>query len=412
MKKSFGQKIKNLGPAAIITSAFVGPGTITTCTSAGVSYGYALLWAIVFSGIALAILMEMSARATLASGKNFIDAAIDVIPGNKAWKGFVQFIVFFVVAACCFAFQAGNEIGAAAGLTDITTIPQWVSALIIGAIVMFTAVIGSYGLLEKVMQFCVSAMGILFVVAMIAVKPDFLGILKGIVPTMPEGSAVTVVALIGTTLVAMNLILHSVNVQDRYKDGGLEDNLEDARFDINVNVIIGVVVSVAIMITSVAVLYGTENGANNSATGFSAMLAPVLGDWARIIGDLGIFTAGISSAIAVAFTIKAIFCKLFHFEGGVDSKWAKILGAVVVIFGTAFAAFGQKPLSIIKVAQAISGFSLPFIAILLMLVTTNKRIMGEKNVNGVVRNILGIIAIVGALIVGGRGLYSVISSLF
>ena len=65
MKKSFGEKLKNIGPAAIITSAFVGPGTITTCTSAGVSFGYALLWTVIFSGISLVVLMEMAARTAI-----------------------------------------------------------------------------------------------------------------------------------------------------------------------------------------------------------------------------------------------------------------------------------------------------------------------------------------------------------
>ena len=59
-KKTFMQKLKNMGPAAIITSAFIGPGTITTATLVGVKFQYALLWAVVFSGIALIVLMEMS----------------------------------------------------------------------------------------------------------------------------------------------------------------------------------------------------------------------------------------------------------------------------------------------------------------------------------------------------------------
>lgn len=82
MKKSIGQRFRNMGPAAIITSAFIGPGTVTTSTLAGVNYGYALLWAVVFSGLALIILMEMSARTTLASGMHLMDAAEAVAPGK------------------------------------------------------------------------------------------------------------------------------------------------------------------------------------------------------------------------------------------------------------------------------------------------------------------------------------------
>lgn len=84
-KKTFMQKLKNMGPAAIITSAFIGPGTITTATLVGVKFQYALLWAVVFSGIALIVLMEMSSRIAIASHKNVIDAAIALKPESRGW---------------------------------------------------------------------------------------------------------------------------------------------------------------------------------------------------------------------------------------------------------------------------------------------------------------------------------------
>ena len=96
-KKTFMQKLKNMGPAAIITSAFIGPGTITTATLVGVKFQYALLWAVVFSGIALIVLMEMSSRIAIASHKNVIDAAIALKPESRGWRLFVQIFVGLAV---------------------------------------------------------------------------------------------------------------------------------------------------------------------------------------------------------------------------------------------------------------------------------------------------------------------------
>ena len=219
MKSTLGQKLKNMGPAAIITSAFIGPGTITTATMAGVSFGYALLWTVVFSGISLIILMEMAARTVIASNMNVIDASIAIFPEKKGWKILIQAVVFLAVAAVCFAFQAGNEIGASSGLGDIFGMPQWLAALIVGTLAMLTAVLGSYKLLEKIMQIFVSLMGIIFFITMITVRPSLSGILKGIIPTLPEGSIVSSLALIGTTLVGINLIpvsyTHLMCIRDR-----------------------------------------------------------------------------------------------------------------------------------------------------------------------------------------------------
>ncbi len=149
-KKTFMQKLKNMGPAAIITSAFIGPGTITTATLVGVKFQYALLWAVIFSGIALIVLMEMSSRIAIASKMNVIDAAIALKPESHGWRLFVQIFVGLAVGISCFAFQSGNEIGASAGLQDITGIPQWASALIIGVIALIAA-LASNKVLETIM---------------------------------------------------------------------------------------------------------------------------------------------------------------------------------------------------------------------------------------------------------------------
>ena len=408
MKKSFGERMRNMGPAAIITSAFIGPGTITTATLAGVSFGYALLWCVVFSGISLIILMEMSARTTLATGMNLVDSSIAVAPENKVWKWLVRIVFFATVAAVCFGFQAGNEVGAALGLSDIFGIPQPIAALIIGLLALATTWIGSYKTLERIMQIFVSLMGILFFVTMLTVRPNWGAVFSGaFVPSLPEGSYVNAIALIGTTLIGINLIVHSISCQEKYKS---MDELGDARFDIGVNILIGVVITLSIVIASASVLY--QSGIEvSSPLVFSKQLEPILGSWARVVGDLGLFVAGLSSAIAVSYTNRSIYSRLLKWEGGSTSLPAKILGTVVILFGTGMAMFSKTPTQIIVIAQATSGFSLPFIAIVLMVVANNSRLMGKRK-NGVFSNAVGIIAVCVTLFLGIRNLYNVLSQFF
>lgn len=403
MKKSFGERMKNMGPAAIITSAFIGPGTITTCTVAGVSFGYALLWAVVFSGIALVILMEMSARTTLATGMNLVDSSTAVAPENQVWKWIVRAVFFLTVLAVCFAFQAGNEIGAARGLADIVNMPIPAAAIIIGLCALATTWLGSYKTLETIMQIFVSLMGVLFLITAIVIRPDWGAVLRGIIPSLPEGSTVSALALIGTTMVGINLIVHSISCQEKYHS--LND-MGDAKFDIGVNILIGVVITLSMLITSAAVLYqsGTEV---SSPLVFTQSLEPVLGSWARIIGDIGLLAAGLSSAVAVSYTMRSIYSRLFKWEGGSTSMPAKILGTIVIAFGTAFAMFSKTPTQIIVVAQAVSGFSLPFIAIVLLVVANSKKLMGDYR-NKLFSNVVGIIAVAVTLFLGLRNIYNVL----
>lgn len=407
-KRTFREKLSNMGPAAIITSAFVGPGTITAATLAGVKFGYELLWAAIFSVIALIILMEMSSRLGIIADKNFMEASAEIIPGNKGWKLFVNLVAGLSVAAVGFGFEAGNIIGSSLGLGDILRVSPTIAALIVGALALSTVLFGTTKMLEKIMLMFVSLMGVLFFITMISVGPNIVSIFKGIfLPSIPEGGVITTIALIGTTLIGINLILHSITSKKKWHEVA---DLENAKFDILVNVLIGGLITVSIIITSAAVLYnsGTEV---NSPLVFSKQLEPFLGSWARIVGGLGIFAAGLSSAIAVPFTLNSVFSSMFNWEGGIKSKQAKILGTVAVAFGTILAMLNTKPIQIITAAQVTSGFSLPFIAILLVIATNNKKLLGEHT-NTTWQNILGAIAAAVSLGLGIWGLYGVFTKFF
>lgn len=82
-------------------------------------------------------------------------------------------------------FMAGNEIGAANGLADLTTLPVSVTGLIVGIIAIATIWVGTPKLLEVICQFFVVAMGFLFVITMFLSKPDWGKVASGIVPTQP-----------------------------------------------------------------------------------------------------------------------------------------------------------------------------------------------------------------------------------
>ena len=156
-------------------------------------------------------------------------------------------------------------------------------------------------------------------------------------------------------------------------------------------------------------LYGTGTSVNGALT-FTKSLEPVLGSWARVVGDIGLLAAGLSSAIAVGFTFKTIFSALFHWEGGSSCTKAKLLAIIVIVFGTVLAMVNTSPAAIIVAAQAISGFILPFIAILLLVIANNKKLLGNYT-NSVIRNVLGGIAAVATLGLAIRALYNLITTL-
>mgnify|MGYP001316295764 CR=1 FL=1 len=133
------------------------------------------------------------------------------------------------------------------------------------------------------------------------------------------------------------------------------------------------------------------------------MLEPVLGSYARIIGNVGIAAAGLSSAIATPLILKVVLARVFRWDAN-DIK-ARAAGGGAVIFGTIFAAFGTSPTQIIVFASAFSGLFLPIVAILIMIAANNAKLMGEYK-NTLFQNILGGFA---TLVTLGLGINSLLS---
>lgn len=366
-KKSLAEKLKSMGPAAIVTSAFVGPGTITTTTLAGVNFKYALLWAVLFSGLSLIILMEMAGRIGIISNHDIAEAATASFSNKKVAAIVIKSIIVLTLFVTAFGLEAGNLIGGSLGLADAVNLPQWLSAIILGVAAFYAVAVGTAKTLEKLMTFFVSLMGLIFVLTMILVGPNYMEVLNGFIPTnIPEGSGVNIIALIGTTLIGINILMHATTTAQKWQGS---THLEDANFDIYFNVGIGTIITFAIIITSGTVLYGSGTSVDTPIV-FSQMLEPTLGNYARIIGNIGIAAAGLSSAIATPLILKTVLARLFRWEA--NGTKARVTGGLAVIFGSIFAAFGTSPTQIIVFASALSGLFLPIVAILIMIAANNK----------------------------------------
>lgn len=396
-KKSLIDRIKSAGPAAIVTSAFIGPGTITTTTNAGVEFGYALLWAIVFSGISLIIIMNMASRIATIGNKNIIEASLDLLPHSNVWKIFIIGLFAAVMGLTALGFEAGNLIGATTGFADIFNMPTSIAALIMGLVTLAAIVFTTPKVIETIMQIFVAVMGIIFVVTAIIVAPNLGEVLKGFIPSVPSGSIVNTVALIGTTIIGINLVFHSVASADKWSS---EEDLEDSYFDTNMNVSLGVLMTVALLITTSAVLFQTGTVVDSPLV-FSKSLEPILGSAARIFGSVGLVFAGLSSSIATPYMTGVIFGKLFGWNDE-NEKRVKIVASIAVIVGTLFAMFGARPTQIILFAQATSGVFLPSITILFIIAANSKSLGKFKN--NAFQNLLGLISV---LVTTGLGFWTI-----
>jgi manganese transport protein len=399
------RKFFKFGPGALVTAAFIGPGTITTCSLAGANFGYALLWGMVFSTIATIVLQEMSARLGIITRQGLGEALRKqfITPFSKV----VTFIL--VISAITIgnaAFETGNVIGASLGLQSLfgssdQSIKIWAPAVGLGSFILLF--IGSYKLIEKVLIALVILMSLTFLTTAIIISPNISELLKGMfIPSIPKGSVLALVGLIGTTVVPYNLFLHASAVQERWKNPG---DVPEARLDISVSVILGGLISMAIVVTSAVAFFGT-NHSIVSASDLGLQLEPLLGKWAKFCIGSGLFAAGISSAITAPLAAAYATSGILGWKKDLKSWNFRSVWIIILFTGIIFSVIGLKPFEAIVFAQAANGILLPIIAVYLLWVMNSKKIMGNS-INTTLSNVLGIIVVLVALGLGIRSLLQV-----
>lgn len=382
---------KNFGPGPLIAAAFIGPGTVTVCTLAGVNFGYSLLWAMTLSIIATMVLQEMSARLGIISQKGLAELIRTEIK-NPVFKMLAILLIFSAIVLGNAAYEAGNITGGVLGLETLVGNPQIIFggfsihtlSICIGFLAFLLLYIGNYKILENVLVSMVILMSFSFLITAVITKPDVFAILKGIlVPKFPKDSLLSVIGLIGTTVVPYNLFLHASLVKEKWHD---ESDLRFARKDTVIAIVLGGLVSMCIIVSSASI---QANGISN-AVDLAKGLEPLFGSFAKYFLSIGLFAAGITSAITAPLAAAYVASGCLGWKSDLKSKKFRSVWMGILFLGILFSSLGIKPIDIIKFAQVANGILLPVIAGFLIWVMNQKSILGIYK-NSVKQNVLAFI---------------------
>ena len=395
---------KNSGPGTLVAAAFIGPGTVTLCTLAGVNFGFHLLWAMVLSIIATIVLQEMASRLGIISQKGLSEVIRSEIKHPIINKLILLLILSAIVVGNA-SYEAGNISGGILGLETITgefrivlgNYSLNILSFVVGIIAFTLLYIGSYKFLERVLVILVLIMSLSFLITAFLTKPDIFNILKGaLIPSFPEGSLLTILGLVGTTVVPYNLFLHASLVKEKWNN---PKDLKEVRKDTIVSIALGGLVSMAIIISASSIGLGEIS----SAADLAKSLAPLYGDFASYFLGIGLFAAGITSAITAPLAAAYVARGCFGWESDLKSKQFRAVWFLILLLGVVFSSLGLKPIEIIKFAQVANGVLLPVVAGILLWMVNKKVVLGNY-VNSKLQNILGFIILIITIFLGLRGL--------
>lgn len=400
-------KLPKIGPAFLVTAAFIGPGTIITASMAGANYGLSLVWALLFAMIATLVLQEMAARLGIVSQQGLGENIRQAIKQPMLKASVVMLIVSAIVVGNG-AYQSGNISGASLGLVSVTqqlglhiAFADTIFPIVIGMLAFVLLITGSYKLIERALVLLVGLMSIAFIMTFFLSEPQWQELISSFVAfELPTGATLTVIALIGTTVVPYNLFLHASTASKKWHS---VNDISTARQDLFISIPLGALISVAVLSTAASAFFGQQISLQ-SAADIAPALQPLFGESASIFLGLGLFAAGISSAITAPLAAAFALSGILNLDKSLNAFGFRLTWIIILVIGVVVSSVGFKPVAVIWFAQVANGLLLPLVSIFLLWIV-NTKVLGEYR-NNRWQNLAAIAVIFVTLLLAGRSLMS------
>ncbi len=385
--------LATVGPGLFLIGYNIGTGSVTTMAKSGAEYGMSLFWALVLSCVFTFVLMVAYGKVTLVTGKT---ALFNIKSEFKFGWILALYILIALIIGELLALIGVMGIVAELlqeGLKIITggKTVQTVWIILIIVILMYLLLwFGHYKQFEKVLTVFVILMGVSFIVVFFMVKPDFMSVLKGMIPTVPDKPGVMglIAAMAGTTCSAAVFIMRSTVVAE--KGWGI-DNLKTEKKDAFVSAFMMLFLSGIIMAVSAGTLHVMGLKLENTLEMIS-LFEPLGGKLAALILIVGITGAGLSTIFPIVLIAPWLISDYTGKPRNLHTplyRWLILVG-LFFAFGSVF--LEQSPPAIMIFSQAFQACILPAVAIPILILLNRKNLM-KKYVSGWKMN-LGVMAVI------------------
>jgi manganese transport protein len=382
---------KYIGPGLLVTVGFTDPGNWAANIATGSFYGYTLLWIVTLSTIMLIILQHNVAHLGIATGFCLSEAAsIHIKPVIS------KPILYFAVLASV-STSLAEILGGAIALNMLFKVPVKIGAVLVTVFVLIMILTHSYKKIEKWIIGFVSIIGISFLYEIFLVDVDWLKAgISWVKPSIPEGSMLLLMSVLGAVVMPHNLFLHSEIIQSR------QWNLQDEKIikkqlkfefaDTLFSMIIGWAINSAMIILAAATFFN-NNIKVEELQQSASLLRPLLGNNASLVFAMALLFSGVASSITSAMAggsiVSGIFSEPYNIKDN-HTKWGiiiSLIGALIIIF------FIGDPFKGLILSQVFLSIQLPFTVGIQVYLTSSKKVMGKYANSTFLKVLLLIIAV-------------------
>jgi len=379
-----------IGPGLLVTVGFIDPGNWAANIATGSEYGYTLLWIVTLSTLMLIILQHNVAHLGIATGLCLSEAAsINIKPAIS------RPILYFAVLASV-STSLAEILGGAIALEMLFDVPVKIGATLVTIFVLIMILTHSYQKIEKWIIGFVSLIGLSFLYEIFLVDVDWAAAgIAWVKPTIPHGSMLLLMSVLGAVVMPHNLFLHSEIIQSR------QWNLQDEKIikkqlkyefaDTLFSMIIGWAINSAMIILAAATFF-SNNIKVNELQQAESLLRPLLGNNASVVFALALLFSGVASSITSAMAggsiVSGISSEPYDIKDN-HTKWGvliSLVGALIIIF------FIGDPFKGLILSQVFLSIQLPFTVAIQVYLTSSKKVMGKYANSNFLKILLLIIA--------------------
>ncbi|WP_145525510.1 Nramp family divalent metal transporter [Yersinia rohdei] len=392
-------KLSLMGPAFIAAIGYIDPGNFATNIQAGASFGYTLLWVVVWANVMAMLIQLLSAKLGIATGKNLAEHIRDRFPRPAVWAYWVQAEIIAI------ATDLAEFIGAAIGFKLLLGVTLLEGAVLTGIATFLILMLQNRGQkpLELVIGGLLLFVAATYIVELVFSRPDIAALGRGmLVPDLPNRDAVFLAAgVLGATIMPHVIYLHSALTQTS-GENSKADRYASTKLDVAIAMTIAGFVNLAMMATAAAAFHFNGYGSITEIEQAYLTLQPLLGNAAATVLGLSLVAAGLSSTVVGTLAGQVVMQGFVRFYIPI---WVRrsvtMLPSFIVILA------GMDATRILVMSQVLLSFGIALALVPLLAFTGNKELMGDM-VNSKLIQVLGKLIVV---VVIGLNAYLLVSLL-
>lgn len=303
-----------IGPASMICSTSMGPGTASSCIQAGSIFGYDMMWVIVLSGLMCGVVAYIGAKITAISGMTVFDFI-------RSKLGNVGTYILFSVVFCTWLMVIYSQGATMKHLNDLffDSKVSPIAFVITLAIIAYLYVSSTNNRVIKIASAMCMVMAVMFFINVFVVKPDVGAMAKGMIPHFPtKEQAIILAGVVGGSAPGTSALWYSYGVKNQKWDK--PSALNFIKWDQIMFAGMFTIFSLGIFLSGAAVLHPAAVEVN-SALDAAKALEPLIGSFGRWIFLLGLWGAVFTTIGGMSTLLSNGLNNLFHIsESNSDLK--------------------------------------------------------------------------------------------